>query len=202
LQVVQYVNAIRKGEFNVANALLPMAGGVANPLAASAVPNANPPAATNPGSSPVLQSLGGQWLQIKDQSIDFEVKNGQVIHRNFTLMVGDVEVKSMGRVGLDGSMEMLLSVPIQNAWVEKQNYLQSLSGKSLDIPVRGTLAKPEVDWRTITTLTSNLAAGTAMQAGQNAIQRELNKQLQRLPLDKLEKPFETLDKLFGPSRQP
>jgi hypothetical protein len=59
-----------------------------------------------------------------------------------------------------------------------------------------------VDWRTITTLTSNLAAGTAMQAGQNAIQRELNKQLQRLPLDKLEKPFETLDKLFGPSRQP
>jgi hypothetical protein len=41
-----------------------------------------------------------------------------------------------------------------------------------------------------------------MQAGQNAIQRELNKQLQRLPLDKLEKPFETLDKLFGPSRQP
>jgi hypothetical protein len=146
--------------------------------------------------------LGGQWLQIKDQSIDFEVKNGQVIHRNFTLMVGDVEVKSMGRVGLDGSMEMLLSVPIQNAWVEKQNYLQSLSGKSLDIPVRGTLAKPEVDWRTITALTSNLAAGTAMQAGQNAIQRELNKQLQRLPLDKLEKPFETLDKLFGPSRQP
>jgi hypothetical protein len=71
---------------------------------------------------------------------------------------------------------MMLSVPIQEDWIKQQAYLQPLSGKSLDIPVRGTLNQPQVDWRAIATLSANLATGTAVQAGQNAIQRELNKQ--------------------------
>lgn len=195
LQLVQYVNAIRKGDMAAASSAIPLAGNVLNTLAPGTLPGAVPTATTPP-------QLGNQWLQLQEQSIEFVVQDGNVIHRDFVMQVGDVQVKSSGVVSLDGNVEMLLSVPIQEDWVKQQAYLQPLSGKSIDIPVRGTLGQPQVDWRSIATLTSSLAAGTAVQAGQNAIQRELNKQLQKLPLDRLEKPFETLDKLFAPMRQP
>jgi hypothetical protein len=196
LQLVQYINAIRNGDMAAAGSAIPLAGNVLNTLAPGALPGGVPTAA-----APTPQ-LGNQWLQLKEQNIEFLVQDGNVIHRDFIMQVGDVQVKSSGVVSLDGNVEMMLSVPIQEDWIKQQAYLQPLSGKSIDIPVRGTLNQPQVDWRSIANLTTNLAAGTAVQAGQNAIQRELNKQLQKLPLDKLEKPFETLDKFFAPMRQP
>lgn len=206
LQLVQYINAIRKGDMAAATSAIPLAGNVLNTLAPGALPPGTLPIGGLPGSqaaaAPTTPQLGNQWLQLKEQSIEFLVQDGNVVHRDFVMQVGDVQVKSSGVVSLDGNVEMMLSVPIQEDWVKQQAYLQPLSGKSIDIPVRGTLNQLQVDWRTIATLTTNLAAGTAVQAGQNAIQRELNKQLQKLPLDKLEKPFETLDKLFAPMRQP
>lgn len=196
LQLVQYVNAIRSGDMNAATTAIPLAGSVLNTLVPGVAPGAPATAAT------AQPALANQWLQLNEQSIEFAVENGRVIHREFAMQVGDVQVKSSGAVSIDGGIEMLVSVPIQEDWIKKQAYLQPLAGRSIDIPVRGTLNEPQVDWRSIATLTTNLAAGTAMQAGQNALQRELNKQLQKLPLDRLEKPFETLDKLFAPIRQP
>lgn len=211
LQLVQYVQALRKGDIAAATAAIPLAGNVLNTLAPGAVPgNALPggilPSGILPGAAPTPTALppqlGNQWLQLQEQTIEFLVQDGNVIHREFVMQVGDVQLKSNGVVSLDGTVEMLLSIPIQEDWVKQQAYLQPLSGKSIDIPVRGTLNQPQVDWRSIATLTTNLATGTAVQAGQNAIQRELNKQLQKLPLNKLEKPFETLDRFFAPMRQP
>ena len=221
LQLVQYVQAIRKGDIAAATAAIPLAGNVLNTLAPNALPGAALPGAALPGaalpggilpggilpgsaptSAAAPPQLGNQWLQLQEQTIEFLVQDGNVIHREFVMQIGDVQVKSNGVVSLDGTVEMLLSIPIQEDWVKQQAYLQPLSGKSIDIPVRGTLNQPQVDWRSIATLTTNLATGTAVQAGQNAIQRELNKQLQKLPLNKLEKPFETLDRLFAPMRQP
>jgi translocation and assembly module TamB len=198
LQLVQYINAIRNGDMAAATSAIPLAGNVLNTLSPGSLPGAAP-LANQPAVAP---QLGNQWLQLKEQNIEFLVQDGKVIHREFVMQVGDVQVKSSGAVAMDGTMEMLVSVPVQEEWIKKQAFLQPLSGKSIDIPVRGNLNQPQVDWRSIATLTTNLAAGTAVQAGQNAIQRELNKQLQKLPLDKLDKPFETLDKFFSPMRQP
>lgn len=201
LQLVQYINAIRKGDVAAASSAIPLAGNVLNTLAPGALPPGALPGTAPAAAAPAPQ-LGNQWLQLKEQNIEFLVQDGNVIHRDFIMQVGDVQVKSSGMVSIDGNVEMMLSVPVQEDWIKQQAYLQPLSGKSIDIPVRGTLNQPQVDWRAIATLTTNLAAGTAVQAGQNAIQREFNKQLQKLPLDKLEKPFETLDKFFAPIRQP
>jgi hypothetical protein len=119
----------------------------------------------------------------------FEVQNGGVVHRGFTMTVRDVAITTEGRVGIDDqSLNLLASVPIQESWLAKAPpYLAGLNGKTLQIPISGTISQPKLDARVLENLTKQLAGNAVkgvvdqqLQKGQTILQDELGKGLNRL----------------------
>ncbi len=130
------------------------------------------------------QSVSAQkvWVQMPEQKIDFEMINGQVIHRNLNIRAGDVTISTSGTVDIDGRMELLASMPIPDDWVEKSQWLAGMRGQSLQFPVRGTLTGPQMDLQ----LLKQFGRQQVQQAASGLIQQQLSK---------------GLGKLFGPAPQ-
>lgn len=87
------------------------------------------------------------------------------------IQAGDVIINTSGTVGIDGSLELVASVPVQADWVEKAPALQSLAGQQIQLPLRGTVQKPQVDFGALTQV--------AQQIGTAALRNEAQKQLEK-----------------------
>lgn len=116
------------------------------------------------------------WVQMPEQKIDFEMLNGQVIHRNLNIRAGDVTISTSGAVDIDGRMELLASVPIPDDWVEKSQWLAGMRGQTLQFPVRGTLTGPQLDLQ----LLKQFGRQQIQQAASGLIQQQLSKGLGKL----------------------
>lgn len=114
-------------------------------------------------------------LNVRDQQVSFRVQNGRVYHQNMEFQVGDVTMRSQGSVGLDETISLTLEIPIQDDWVQREPLLAGLKGQSLRIPVSGTLKRPQMDQRAISSLTSQLLQKGAGQAVGNELNRALDK---------------------------
>jgi translocation and assembly module TamB len=115
-------------------------------------------------------------LSIRDQQVNFRVVEGRVHHQNMEFQVGDIVMRSQGSVGLDETLALMLQVPIQDSWIASQPLLTGLKGQSLQVPISGTLTRPQVDQRAIASLSQQLLQSAAGQA----IGGELNKALDKL----------------------
>jgi hypothetical protein len=145
------------------------------------------------------QSLGGSsgpqgtWLRLPPQNIEFQLRDGSVEHRDLQIESGNVRMGTSGRVGLDSSLQMIARIPMDDKWLGDDSVSQALIGKTLQIPISGTLAHPTLD--------SNAVGGLLSQVGVQAIEKAagslLNRALDSNRLNKsLEKGLEGLDKLF------
>ena len=115
-------------------------------------------------------------LSIRDQQVNFRAVEGRVHHQNMEFQVGDVTLRSQGSVGFDETLSLTLHVPIQDAWIAKEPLLAGLKGQSLQVPVSGTLTRPQLDQRAVASLSGQLIQNAAGQA----IGGELNKALDKL----------------------
>jgi translocation and assembly module TamB len=115
-------------------------------------------------------------LSVRDQQVNFRVVDGRVHHQNMEFQVGDIVMRSQGSVGLDETLSLVLQVPIQDSWIASQPLLAGLKGQSLQVPISGTLTRPQMDQRAIASLSQQLLQGAAGQA----IGGELNKALDKL----------------------
>ncbi|MFM7974380.1 MAG: hypothetical protein ACKO8U_04845, partial [Pirellula sp.] len=123
---------------------------------------------------------GGQptsWLQLPEQDIAFAVDRGRVMHRDMKIQAGDVVLTTSGAVGLDGTLELVAGVPILKDWVDKTPALQSLAGQMIQIPIRGTVSRPQLDSSGLILLGQQLATSALAGAAQKQIDRGLNKLL-------------------------
>ena len=126
----------------------------------------------------ILASSGdNEVLSITDRQVDFQVAEGRVYHRDLEFLIDDVPVRSQGSVGFDQSLALMIEVPIQNKWVEKDRVLRSLAGETLKIPVAGTFQRPRIDQRAVAGLSQQLLQGAAGQAIGDEINRQLDKLL-------------------------
>lgn len=114
-------------------------------------------------------------LSIRDQPVNFRVAGGRVHHESMEFAVDDVVLRSQGSVGLDETISLVLTVPIQDRWIEKQRVLASLKGQSLQIPITGTLTRPQMDKNALANLSGQLIQGAAGQAVGNELNRALDK---------------------------
>jgi hypothetical protein len=128
----------------------------------------NPGGQTNPSQVTLLS--------IRDQQVNFRVADGRVHHQNMEFQVGDVTLRSQGSVGFDETVALTLSVPVQDDWIAKEPLLAGFKGQALQIPIGGTLMRPQMDQRAIASITQQLLQGAAQQA----IGGELNKALDKL----------------------
>lgn len=114
-------------------------------------------------------------LSMQDQRIEFKVLDGRVYHRNLVFNVDDVQVSSQGSVGFDQTLALVVDIPIQDRWIQNEEALSSLAGQSVQIPIQGTFAQPQVDQRAVADLSRKLIRQTARQAISNEINRQLEK---------------------------
>jgi translocation and assembly module TamB len=114
-------------------------------------------------------------VSIRDQQVNFQVANGRVYHQKMEFQVGDVVLRSQGSVGLDETVALTIEIPVQDAWVAKEPLLAGLKGQSVQIPVSGTLTKPQMDQHAIASLTGQLLQKGAGQAVGNELNKALDK---------------------------
>lgn len=126
-----------------------------------------------------LASLGQRQpvtlLSVQDQQVNFRVVDGRVYHQGMQFQVGDVVMQTEGSVGFDQTVALVVSVPVQDKWIDGQALLVGLKGQSLKIPISGTLSQPRMDQSAVAGLSQQLLQGAAQQA----IGGELNKALDK-----------------------
>ena len=135
-------------------------------------PPRRPARRRSPGSPP--QPVKG--ITMNERTIDVQVVDGRVYHRNLEFLVDDVPVRSYGSVGFDQTIALVIEVPVQAKWVGGTPALQPLIGQIIEIPVSGTFTQWKVDERAV----GNFLAQAAQTAVGGAIGDELNKALEGL----------------------
>jgi hypothetical protein len=114
-------------------------------------------------------------LSIRDQQVNFRVVDGRVHHENIEFQVGDIIMRTQGSVGLDETLSITLQIPLQDAWITKEPLLANFKGQSLQVPVGGTLKRPQIDQRAVANLSAQLFQNAAGQAVGNEINKALDK---------------------------
>jgi hypothetical protein len=91
------------------------------------------------------------FLLVRDRVVDFRLIDGRVYHQGLEFQIGDVVVRSSGSVGLDETLNLSFDVTHPD-----------LNGKSIQIPIGGTLAKWEPDTRALLQNVANRAIDTGI----------------------------------------
>ena len=138
-------------------------------------------AQASPGSSivPMLQLVdllrrrdgGGNGfaersLTLPEQTIPVQVRQGFVIHEGLMMDLAGYRLKTSGAVGMNKQLQMTLDVPLEkNA--------ASGAGRSIKIPLRGTISSPQPD-------TGALLQSLGTQKIQEKVGEQLDKSLNKL----------------------
>ncbi|HTE06141.1 MAG TPA: hypothetical protein VK824_08095, partial [Planctomycetota bacterium] len=99
------------------------------------------------------------------------VRDGRVGYAEpWAWTIQNIPTAFSGSVGLDQSLDLSWSVPITEALAGKHGFLKNLKGQSLVIPLRGTVAAPDLQW---TAALENLA----QQALASGLQEKIGEKL-------------------------
>ncbi|MBN1591070.1 MAG: DUF748 domain-containing protein [Pirellulales bacterium] len=124
----------------------------------------------------VLNRATAAKLQ-KESVIQFQLVNGRVHHQGLELVFPELTIRTHGSVGLDQSLSLVAEMPIPPKWLAGQQLLDSaLRGQILQVPIRGTLKKPQIDHRKLDEYNRKLIR----KATRNILEGELNRQINRL----------------------
>ncbi|MEW4454423.1 hypothetical protein AB1L30_17240 [Bremerella sp. JC817] len=98
--------------------------------------------------------LGPSVDVFSDCTINFELADKQVYHEGLDFGIGNLRVRTHGYVGLDKSLNLIAEIPIPLNPTEGLEegelplpFLTALRGKTIEIPITGTLDHPIIDKR-------------------------------------------------------
>jgi len=99
---------------------------------------------------------------VTDSTVDFEIADGRVYHEGLDFGIGNFRIRTRGYVGFDESLDLICEIPIPDngSDVENRPLLAALRGKTLEIPITGTLDRPEIDPSRIGQSIRELASST------------------------------------------
>lgn len=115
-------------------------------------------------------------MSITRQTVPYKVENGRVHHKDLTMNIGGLNVTSAGSVGFDDTLDIVAVIEVPEKWTIRGKPVRAIWGASIQIPIRGSLARPQMDARVINSLLDKLVRGTVT----NFLEQELNKQLNNL----------------------
>ena len=133
----------------------------------------------------------GRWLVLPEQAVQFAVKDGIVYHDGLIMTNGEFQVTTKGSVRIeDQAISLVASIPVRESWFkdrEKTPYLASLAGKTIEIPIDGTLSSPHLDGKVLENLGKQLASQAVTglidkgkEKAKGFLEKELGKGLQGL----------------------
>jgi hypothetical protein len=91
-----------------------------------------------------LMGIRERQLQLADQDIAFEAKNGRIDLSPMTVEAQGYQLKMHGSVGFDKTIDFIARIPVTEKMVGKDLY-PFLQGTTIKVPIRGTTAKPRLD---------------------------------------------------------
>ncbi|MBN1394577.1 MAG: hypothetical protein JW959_06110 [Pirellulales bacterium] len=113
----------------------------------------------------------------QESVVAFQMKNGRVHHDNLELIFPDLTIRTHGSVGLDKTLDLVAEMPVPPKWLAGNPIAaKALANQVVRIPLKGTLAKPQLDRREM----ERLSRQFIKKAAGNLLEEELNKQLERL----------------------
>jgi translocation and assembly module TamB len=107
-----------------------------------------------------------------------QVASGRVHHQNFAINFAGTPLRTSGSVGFDNTLDLVVEVPLPKDLPALKNnpvLVKALAGKMVKVPVKGTLAKPELDPKGFEQTIAALARDAAKDIGKEAIENELKK---------------------------
>ncbi|MEM7455053.1 MAG: hypothetical protein AAF456_11945 [Planctomycetota bacterium] len=151
----------------------------AGPIAQQLIATANQIRSILKPGDPPRQQEQTTWLQLEQQDIPFAVQNGRVYHDGFRFGHRDIQIRTKGSVGFDQSINMVAELPLPDAWLGDSMYVAGLKGRSISIPVSGTLSQPQLNVQAIRELTSQIAREAAGAAVDSFISEEIAPEVQQ-----------------------
>lgn len=120
-----------------------------------------------------------------EQVVPVRLEAGRVHHENFALVFGTTTVRSSGSVGLDGSVAIVLELPVPARVVEKllpnnPRLREALAKERIKVAVTGTLAKPTLDGKAFEVAAETLVRNAVKNAAKSAADDLLKKGLGEL----------------------
>jgi translocation and assembly module TamB len=106
------------------------------------------------------------------------VANGRVHHQNFAINLAGTPLRTSGSVGFDNTLDLVVEVSLPKELPALKNnpvLVKAVAGKTVKVPVRGTLAKPELDPKGFEQAIAAIARDAAKDIGKEAIESELKK---------------------------
>lgn len=82
------------------------------------------------------------WIIFPEQTVPVAVQDGRVYHQNMIMQIANIQMSTQGSVGLDDSLDMVLSIPLPDAWLADPKFVV-LKGKTIHIPIRGSVSAPQ-----------------------------------------------------------
>ncbi len=136
----------------------------------------------------VLQAVGVKNTTVtltNDNVVPIEFKNGRVHHRDFTMTVDGVTLKTAGSVGVDGTVKMDVEVPLSGKLAglilpNNPRLRDALGKQSIHIPVTGTLTRPALDPNAFRGQLANLIRSASKDAATGAVEDIIKKGLNDL----------------------
>lgn len=118
-------------------------------------------------------------MRMPEQQVPVQMTGGRVYHQNLTMQVDSVQIISQGSVGIDQTIQMIARIPVQESWIQSNPALAGLRGKTLEVPISGTLESPKIDARALESIAGQAISGAAQELLDKGINRGLDKLFNR-----------------------
>jgi translocation and assembly module TamB len=116
-------------------------------------------------------------MEMPEQSVGFKLANNRIQHQSVTFLIGDVIVRSSGSVGTDETLDVTLQIPIRDEWTTNNRVFAKMKGQTLQIPMRGTLSRPQIDGQVLGELTKMMGGAALDGLLQDKVDDLFNKKL-------------------------
>ncbi len=140
-----------------------------------------------PVVSEVARLLGAKATTMtlaSESTVPVQVANGRVYHENFAFRISGTTLHTTGSVGFDQSLDLVVAVPLPKELpFLKSNPLlaKAVAGKTVKVPVKGTLTRPMIDARAFEQAVAALAREGARDVGKELLGKELDKLFPGMP---------------------
>jgi len=156
-------------------------------------------------AGPLEQAATALRLRHKDvvltnQTMTVSCREGRLYPQPLDLLLGGHAMRIDGSVGLDGTLDYTVEIPLTEALVGEQAF-RYLKGQSVRVPLRGTATKPRLDTSALEAEVRRLVATTVTKAATDALREKASEQLKesmrdfdfkKLDTEKLEDAFRQL----------
>ncbi len=116
------------------------------------------------------QGFANRSLVLPEQTVPVQIRQGFVSHDGFVMELSGYRMKTSGAVGLNKQLQMTIDVPLEKTTATS-------SGRSVKIPLRGSISQPQPDTGA---LLQNLGAQAIQDKIGGQVDKTLNKQLNKL----------------------